>query len=125
MEKDLKRRETDLRQAEKRLTDLDTDFQKNLALLKREVLTEDEFAKANDATRAERVALEHRHAELAGTVMDARDRASMADSLPVQIGSFLEDFQAMDVHRQKADLQTILKAAHIYRDGRIELEFRG
>ena len=30
----------------------------------------------------------------------------------------------MDIRQQKAQLQTILKAAHIYRDGRIELEFR-
>ena len=125
MEKEFKRRETDLRQAVKRLTDLDVDFQRSLALLKGGVLTEEEFAKANDATRVERSVLEHRHAELAGPVLDARDKAAMADSLPVQIGSFLEDFQVMDVHRQKAHLQTTLKAAHISRDGRIELEFRG
>ncbi len=38
--------------------------------------------------------------------------------------SFLEDVQAFDTRRAKALLQTILQAAHTYRDGRIELEFR-
>jgi hypothetical protein len=31
---------------------------------------------------------------------------------------------ALTVRRAKALLQTILKAAHVYRDSRIELEFR-
>ena len=38
--------------------------------------------------------------------------------------NFMEAFQAMDLRQQKAQLQIILKAAHVYRDGRIELEFR-
>ena len=41
------------------------------------------------------------------------------------IQSFLEDFQGLDVRHQKAQLQAILKTAHVYRDDRIELEFRG
>ena len=39
--------------------------------------------------------------------------------------SFLKDVQELDTRRAKALLQTILSAAHVYRDGRIELEFRG
>jgi hypothetical protein len=31
----------------------------------------------------------------------------------------------LEVRQQKAQLQAILKAATIYKDGRIELEFRG
>ncbi len=46
------------------------------------------------------------------------------ERLPGAIGSFLEDIQQMDIRWQKAQLQTILKAAHIYRDGKVELEFR-
>ncbi len=46
------------------------------------------------------------------------------ESLPTRIGSFLHDFQSLDTRRAKAMLQTILKAALIYRDGRIELEYR-
>ena len=45
-------------------------------------------------------------------------------TLPTRVGSFLEDFQSLDVRRAKALLQTILKAAHVYRDDRIELSFR-
>ena len=35
-----------------------------------------------------------------------------------------EAFQSVDIRQQKAQLQTILKAANVYKDGRIELEFR-
>ena len=38
--------------------------------------------------------------------------------------TFLDDFQNMEIHVQKANLQSILKAAHVHRDGKIELEFR-
>jgi hypothetical protein len=48
-----------------------------------------------------------------------------AEGLPQAIRSFLDDFQELDVRQQKAQLQTILKAAYVYRDDRLELEFRG
>ena len=40
------------------------------------------------------------------------------------LGPFLEDMQKMDIRWQKAQLQTILKAAHINREGGVKLEFR-
>ncbi|MDA1035973.1 MAG: hypothetical protein O3B65_03720 [Chloroflexi bacterium] len=43
---------------------------------------------------------------------------------PVQIRSFLADFQSLEVRKAKALLQTILASAHVYKDGRIELAFR-
>ena len=43
---------------------------------------------------------------------------------PTRVRSFLKDDQALGTRRAKALLQTILEAAHVYRDGRIELEFR-
>ena len=46
------------------------------------------------------------------------------DRLPGAVRSFLDDMQKMDIRWQKAQLQTILKAAHNYRDGKVELEFR-
>jgi hypothetical protein len=52
-------------------------------------------------------------------------RVAAAEGLPQAILSFLEDFQELDVRRQKAQLQTILKSAHVHRDDRLELEFRG
>jgi hypothetical protein len=36
-----------------------------------------------------------------------------------------EAFQSLEPRQQKAQLETILKVATIYKDGRIELEFRG
>lgn len=57
-------------------------------------------------------------------IVTERDKAALAEKLPQAIRTFLEDLQNMDIRQQKAHLQTILKAAHIYRDGRIELEFR-
>ena len=47
-----------------------------------------------------------------------------AGTLAARVRSFLKDVQALDTRRAKALLQTILSAAHVYRDGRIELEFR-
>ena len=48
-----------------------------------------------------------------------------AERLPGAVGSFLEEFQGMGVRQQKAQLQTILKAAYVNKDNSIELEFRG
>ncbi len=56
----------------------------------------------------------------------------MRQSLDIRIGSFYkaiktfeEAFQSLDLRQQKAQLQTILKSAQVYKDGKIELEFRG
>ena len=46
-------------------------------------------------------------------------------AVPLQVRSFLEELGDLEVPRAKAILQGILKAAHIYSDNRIELEFRG
>lgn len=49
---------------------------------------------------------------------------SSAEKMPAAIRSFTEDFGNMDVRVAKAHLQEILRAAHVYRDDRLELEFR-
>jgi hypothetical protein len=49
---------------------------------------------------------------------------ALIDRVPLEIQSFLEAFQSLEPRQQKAQLQTILKAATVYKDGRIELEFR-
>ncbi|MDP3061650.1 MAG: recombinase family protein, partial [Chloroflexota bacterium] len=113
-----------LADATKRLATLERDFLANLDLLKRGVLNEDEFSKANETRRAERVAVDARVADLKGRIEAERRRAEQADAIPQAVGSFLETFQSIDARQAKAKLQTILKAAYIYRDGRIELEFR-
>jgi hypothetical protein len=48
----------------------------------------------------------------------------LIERVPKAILAFEEAFQGLEPRRQKAQLQTILKAAHIYKDGKIELEFR-
>ena len=92
--------------------------------MKRDVLNEEEFRKANEARREERTRLEARRAPLSEWLAQQHDRQEAVGSLPGRVRSFLKDFQQLDVQRAKALLQTILKAAHVYRDGRIELEFR-
>ena len=110
--------------AEKRLAALDRDFLANLELLKRGVLNEGEFTRANEARRVEREALEKRKAELSSRIEALRARASQADAIPGAVRSFLADFQELPIRLAKARLQTMLKAAHVFRDGKIELEFR-
>lgn len=52
---EIRRRETELKQVERRLAKVEADFAKNLALLKRDVLDEEEFRKANEVRPDERV----------------------------------------------------------------------
>ena len=49
---------------------------------------------------------------------------TQAADLPAKVRSFLRDFQGMDVRQAKAILQGIIKAAHVFSEDRIELEFR-
>jgi len=124
--KELDRCEAELRDGEKRLADLEAQFLHRLDdLLKRGILTEQEFTRANDAAREQVKALEVRRIELTTWLNQERARASLVEQVPQVVKAFVEAFQTMDSRQQKAQLQTILKAAHVYRDGRIELEFRG
>ena len=77
------------------------------------------------AARTQSTALETRRDELAQWLEEQRTRVSTAERLPGAIQSFLTDFESLDVRHQKAQLQAILKSAYVYRDERIELEFRG
>ena len=123
--KDLEQKETELAEARRGLAHLDSEFQKHLDLLKRDILNEDEFNKANFFIREERSALKIKSQELEGWLRNQETKASSAERIPVEIKSFLEDVQGLDIRVQKAHLQTILKSAYVHRDGRIEIEFRG
>ena len=107
------------------LIDLEGQFLQHLDLLKRGVLSETEFSKANEVTRSQSTALEARREELNNWLEKQRSRVSNAERLPGAIASFLADFERLDVRRQKAQLQAILNSAYVYRDDKIELEFRG
>ena len=71
-----------------------------------------------------RARLKGHREELANWLAQQHERQETVGSLPTHVRFFLKDFQAMDTRRAKALLQTILSAAHVYRDGRIEVEFR-
>ena len=119
------KREAQLRDIEKQLVDSDSGFLKLLDdMLKRKVLTEAEFERANQAERERNARLETSRVELKSWLEKEHDRASLAERLPQSIGTFLDAFESLDPRQQKAHLQTILKAAYVYNDGRIELEFR-
>ena len=62
--KEMLRRETELKQVEKALNDLEGQFTKHLDYLKRGVLSEEEFVKANEACRTQAEALQNRKDEL-------------------------------------------------------------
>jgi hypothetical protein len=49
----------------------------------------------------------------------------MIKRVPRAIKTFVEAFQTLEPRQQKAQVQTILKASTVYKDGRIKLEFRG
>lgn len=121
---DLKRKKTELSRLEKRLAALDRDFHQNLELLKKGILNEEEFSKANVRRRDERAATEMRLAVLREELSLAESAQETASALPEQIRSFTESFEKLETPRAKAILQTILKAAYIWNDNRIELEFR-
>ncbi len=122
---ELKRHETELLGVEKRLSDLDVQFMRRLDdLLKRGVLSEEEFGQANEAAREQKRELEARQAELTHWLQQEHSKVALIENMPRQINSFLEAFEQLDPRQQKAQLQTILKAAYVYNDGRIELEFR-
>ena len=88
-------------------------------------MTEQEFAKANEVARAQKAELEARKEELSMMLSQARVSEALIEKVPKAIKTFEIAFNSMELRHQKAQLQTILKATHVYNDGRIELEFRG
>ena len=116
-------RVSELKDVETGLAELDAQFTQNLGFLRRGILNEQEFVKANNMARDQVAALQERRQSLAQWVDEQKDRMQTRDRMPGLIKTFLEDFQAMDPRLRKSHLQTILKATHISRDT-IELEFR-
>ena len=123
--KEMEQKEAELEGVVKALADLEGQFIKHLDLLKRGILSESEFTKANEVARSQSTAQEARREELSIWLGEQRGRVSTAERLPWAIASFLVDFESLDVRHQKAQLQAFLKSAYVYRDERIELEFRG
>ncbi len=97
----------------------------SLRLLRRKVITEEQFAKANERANSQKDDLEKRKEELSKLLARARASEELIQRVPKAIKTFEEAFHSLEPRQQKSQLQTLLKAAHIYKDGKIELEFRG
>lgn len=123
--RDIQRHEKELSSVQKRQADLETEFMKHLDLLNREILSEDEFVRVNDAIRGKKETLTARETGLKEWLDGNSREASTAEEMPANIESFIQDFGNLDVRHQKAQLQTILKAVHVHKSSELELEFRG
>ena len=117
--------EVELARVSGRLAELEQAFLNDLDRVDRRIMTEPEYLKRQEVRRQEQEALRSRKDDLEARLAAQKDMEAQAAALPVKVQSFLEDFQGMDVRHQKAQLQAILKTAYVYRDDRIELEFRG
>ena len=120
---ELTARETELKDIELALADLDSQFTQNLGFMRRGVLNEQEFVKANNLAREQVSALQAQKASLAEWVDEQKEREQTTERVPGMVKTFIEDFQAMEPRVRKSHLQTILKSAHVRRSS-IELEFR-
>ena len=107
-----------------RLQELETGMLNDLDRLDRGVITEAEYTKRAEVRRQEEGSLQARKDDLAATVSAQRSREALIQEVPMKVRSFVEDFQDMDVPKAKALLQTLLKSAHVWSDGNVELEFR-
>ena len=121
---ELARMERELKKLEKNLARMEKDFQKNLEYLKKGLLNEEEFGTANSLRRDERAKTEIRLASLREELSLVESAQQNASALPAEIKSFLKTIEDLEVRKSKAILQTILESAHIWRDGKIELNFR-
>ena len=118
------RAEAELTRVSGRLAELERGFLNDLDRVDRGIMTEPEYLKRQEARRLEQDGLQSRKADLEASVAAHRDKEAQAAAVPVKVRSFLEDFRGLDVREAKAILQGILKAVHVWNDGRIELEFR-
>ena len=121
---ELKRMKTELSKLNKRLKTLDSDFHKNLDYLKRGLLNEEEFSKANIERRDERTSTEIRLAELREEVHSAESSQDSIAAVPERVASFIGSFEQLETPKAKAMLHMILKAVYVWTDGKVELEFR-
>ena len=120
---ELTARETELKDIEMALADLDSQFTQNLGFMRRGVLNEQEFVKANNLAREQVSALQAQKEYLVEWVDEQKEREQTTERVPGMVKTFIEDFQAMEPRVRKSHLQTILKSAHVRRNS-IELEFR-
>ena len=118
------RGEAELTKVNTRLAELERGFLNDLDRVDRDIMTEAEYLKRQEVRRQEQEEFQSRKAELEASVAAQKDMETQAAAVPVKVRSFMEDFLDMEVPQAKAILQGIIKAAHVFKDRRIELEFR-
>ena len=106
------------------IQEMEKDFHRNVDLVKREMINEEEFKRLNEATRDQRTELESRRADLEREVSAVRNQEALVGRVPHAVASFMGDMQGLEPREAKAALQTILKAVHVSNDGRLDVEFR-
>jgi hypothetical protein len=116
--------EAELARVGDRLAQLEQAFLNDLDRVDRGIMTEAEYVKRQEVRRHEQEGLQSRKSTLEASVAARRNLEAQAVAVPVKVSSFLEDFQGMEVTRAKAILQTIIKSAHVWNDGNVELQFR-
>ncbi|MFC2039036.1 recombinase family protein, partial [Chloroflexota bacterium] len=121
---EISRYESELKDIEKRLNKYNQKFLHQLDLLQRGLINEEEFRQANEANREHSKFNEERKTELLAWLSRQHSTALQVEKVPKEVNAFINTFQTLDIGQQKVHLQSILKAAHIHRDGRIEMEFR-
>lgn len=121
---DTQRHEKQLKTVNKQLEDSDREFLMHLDLLKRGSINEGEFNKANAAIRNRSEKLQADKERLESLAKETTASRAMAEQIPAKIVSFMKAFEGMAVQKQKAALQSIVKAVHIWKEGRLEVEFR-
>ncbi|MCH7706171.1 MAG: recombinase zinc beta ribbon domain-containing protein, partial [Chloroflexi bacterium] len=119
------RQEQELTRVTSRLQELETGMLNDLDRLDRGIVTEAEYTKRAEVRRSEQATLGALKVELNAAVQAIRDREAQVKTVPGRVRSFLEDFKGMEITRAKAVLQSLLRSARIWNDGRVEVEFRG
>ena len=118
------RAEQELAAATKRLGELEQAFLNDLDRVDRHIMTEEQYLLRQRERDTEQAGLKARRAELEAVVSAQRDVEAAVATVPDKIGSFLEDVRDMDVREAKAIFQAIIRSAHVFSDGRIEMQFR-
>ncbi len=122
--KEVEGRGEELKRVDTALSDVHKQFMKQMDMAAKSIITDEEFEEANIPIRLRRDSLRERRQELLDWISDQESRQRAAVRLPERIGRFLEVFTGLPVQQQKAQLQGILDAVHVHRDGLIEVEFR-
>ena len=108
---ELSRKRSELKDIEVSLENLETQFTQNLGFLRRGVLNEQEFVKANNMARDQQSAFQESKETLAQWIEEQTGREETIERVPGMIKTFLEAFQHMESRVQKTHLHTILETA--------------